>query len=121
MSKIKVPQLTAPSSSPTRNALLQESVLNSPYSKDTAVSVGRHVVGEIQKNNSEKILVALEIYKGHPVLDVRVFAGGKTTRKGITAGISRWQELTPLLTAAIDYYSEQLADPESEYFKAAAQ
>jgi len=77
----------------------------------------RTVFGMIKKNNSENVVVALEIFKSHPVVDVRVPAGEKMSTKGLTMGILRWKELLPIIAAAIEAFEMQLADPESDFAK----
>jgi len=79
----------------------------------------RTVFGMIKKNNSEDVQVAFEIFKTHPVIDVRVPAGEKMSTKGLTMGILRWKELLPIIAAAIEEFEKQLADPASDFAKEA--
>jgi len=78
----------------------------------------RTVFGTIKKNNAENVLVAFEIYKKQPIIDVRVPVGEKMSTKGLTMGIQRWKELLPILAAGIEEFERQLADPESEVAQA---
>lgn len=73
----------------------------------------RTVFGTIKKNNAEDVQVAFEFYKGQPIIDVRVHAGEKMSKKGLTMGVLRWKELLPILADAVEEFERQLADPGS--------
>lgn len=78
----------------------------------------RIIIGTIKKNSAQDVQVALDKWKGHHVIDVRIpFAEGKMTTKGLTMGAARWKELLPMIAAAIEEFEKQLANPDSEYAK----
>ena len=66
-----------------------------------------HVIATIPKNNSEEIRVALTIYEGHELIDVRTFvelrgADGERhpTKNGITLARTTLLDLIAALQAA---------------------
>jgi len=75
----------------------------------------RVVFGEVKKNNSDMLQVALEVYKRSPVIDVRVPAGERMTTKGLTCGVHVWKALLPVIASAIEEFEKQLANPSSEF------
>ena len=79
----------------------------------------RVVYGEVKKNNSDTLLIALEVYKGSPVIDVRVPAGERMTTKGLTCGVHVWKALLPVIASAIEEFEKKLADPLSDLAKEA--
>jgi hypothetical protein len=63
------------------------------------------LIGEIQKNSTEKIRVSIESYKGHEFIDVRVYYEDDTgewrpTKKGIAIAHDKVDELLELLRKA---------------------
>lgn len=60
------------------------------------------LIGEIQKNATEKIRVSISEYKGHKFIDVRVYfeddsGEWKPTKKGITVSKDNVDKLVELL------------------------
>ncbi len=60
------------------------------------------LIGEIQKNTTEKIRVSKESYKGHDFIDVRVYyeddnGEWRPTKKGIAISPDKVDELINLL------------------------
>lgn len=60
------------------------------------------LIGEIQKNSTEKIRVSLSEYKGYQFIDVRVYfeddsGEWKPTKKGITVSKDNIEPLVKLL------------------------
>ena len=63
------------------------------------------LIGEIQKNSTEKIRVSIESYKGHEFIDVRVYYEDDTgewrpTKKGIAIPTDKAEELLALIKKA---------------------
>ena len=63
------------------------------------------LLGEIQKNSTEKIRVSTESYKDHEFIDVRVYyeddtGEWKPTKKGVTIAPDKVDELVELLRKA---------------------
>ena len=63
------------------------------------------LIGEIQKNSTEKIKVTLSEYKGYEFIDVRVYyeddsGEWRPTKKGIAIAPDKVKELMDLLTRA---------------------
>jgi len=64
------------------------------------------LIGELQKNSTERIRVSTEIYKGHEFIDVRIYfdeGSGelKPTKKGIAITPEKVGVLIDLLKKAI--------------------
>jgi len=66
-------------------------------------------VGEVQKRGGEVIKVCRKQYRGHDLVDVRVYiAGGaedggdQPTRKGLCCSPERWRRLLPLVEQALE-------------------
>lgn len=64
------------------------------------------LIGEIQKNSTERIRVSTEVYKDHEFIDVRVYFDGgsgelKPTKKGIAIAPEKVNALIDLLKKAI--------------------
>jgi Transcriptional Coactivator p15 (PC4) len=65
------------------------------------------VIGSVQKNSRDTIRVAVDSYKGHTYLDVRIFANGgddppRATKQGVTIKLDKIAELRALLEEAED-------------------
>lgn len=63
------------------------------------------LMGEIQKNSTEKIKVSTESYKGHDFIDVRVYYEDDTgewrpTKKGIAIASEKVDDLIGLIRKA---------------------
>ncbi len=64
------------------------------------------LIGEIEKNSSQKIRVSSERYKGHDFVDIRIFyqdeigADYKRTKKGIAIAPDKLEGLIALLKKA---------------------
>lgn len=62
------------------------------------------IIGTVEKNSREKVRVAIDTYKGHTFLDIRVFVDGddgpQPTKKGLTIKVDRISDLRSLLEAA---------------------
>lgn len=63
------------------------------------------LIGEIQKNSTEKIRVTISEYKGHEFIDVRVYfeddnGEWKPTKKGIAISPDKIDEVISLLKKA---------------------
>jgi len=68
---------------------------------------------EFDKNSLEKIVLQFVEYRGHQLLDLRVYYsdiadGGKSKpgKKGLTIGISHLDELLEGVTKAVEYWRE---------------
>ena len=75
------------------------------------------VIAEVEKNSREVIRIQREVYRGIPLLDLRVWvpAGGygeelQPTRKGLALRPETWLELLPELQAALADAEEQEAE-----------
>jgi len=60
------------------------------------------LIGEIQKNSTEKIMVSKQAYKGYEFIDVRVYyeddnGEWRPTKKGIAIAPDKIEELISLL------------------------
>jgi hypothetical protein len=67
---------------------------------------GAIVIGEIRKNNRETLRVSLDEFKGHRLIDIRVFSAWgddedvKPTKKGVAFKVEKLGELIELLDKA---------------------
>jgi len=66
------------------------------------------MVAEIPKNSREVLRVSRTTFKGHDLLDVRVFYldptgvdEPKPTKKGLTLSLNTWAELLPVIQDAV--------------------
>ena len=63
-----------------------------------------HLIATITKNSREQIMISLTEFKGHDLIDVRVFANDGSehvaTRKGISIAVGRLPELIQALQGA---------------------
>ena len=61
-------------------------------------------IGRIEKNSREEIRVSLTEFKGHQLIDLRVYAldgdDANPTKKGIAVKVDKLPELARLLTEA---------------------
>lgn len=64
------------------------------------------IIGEVQKNNTEKFIVEAKEFKGKKFVDVRIYYLDKNddeykpTKKGITLTVNTYEPLMRLITEA---------------------
>jgi hypothetical protein len=64
------------------------------------------IIETLEKNQVEKVVVSLDEFRGHPLIDVRVYAAysgqgeARPTRKGVSLKIEHLPALIEALTAA---------------------
>lgn len=71
------------------------------------------LIGEIQKNSTEKIQVSTASYKGHDFIDIRVYYEDDTgewrpTKKGIAIAPKKTDDLINLIKKAKEAIGEEM-------------